>query len=128
MGDAVDRGEGTVLVARGFGGYLELEGNPLRIMRGGWFGYLVTLFGLEGGFVERTVRVDQISSIELDVPMMFFRYIRFSYPGSPAMTGNNIADMLAENSVIMSLVDNRPFFRIVERIEEMMDHAGAPRA
>lgn len=116
------------MVARGFGGYLELEGNRLRILRGGWFGYLVTLFGLEGGFVERTVRVDQISSIELDVPVMFFRYIRFSYPGSPAMTGNNIADMLAENSVIMSLVDNRPFFRIVERIEEMMDHAGAPRA
>jgi hypothetical protein len=128
MGAAVDRGEGTVLVAQGFGGYLELEGNRLRIVRGGWFGYLVTLFGLEGGFVERTVRVDQISSIELDVPVMFFRYIRFSYPGSPAMTGNNIADMLAENSVIMSLVDNRPSFRIAERIEEMMDHAGAPRA
>ena len=128
MGAAVDRGEGTVLVAQGFGGYLELEGNRLRIVRGGWFGYLVTLFGLEGGFVERTVRVDQISSIELDVPVMFFRYIRFSYPGSPAMTGNNLADMLAENSVIMSLVDNRPFFRIVERIEEMMDHGGAPRA
>ena len=124
----MDTGEGTVLVAQGFGGYLELEGNRLRIVRGGWFGYLVTLFGLEGGFVERTVRVDQISSIELDVPVMFFRYIRFSYPGSPAMTGNNIADMLAEDSVIMSLVDNRPFFRIVERIEEMMDHAGAPRA
>lgn len=58
--------------------------------------------------------------------MMFFRYIRFSYPGSPAMTGNNLADMLAENAVIMSLVDNRPFFRIVERIEELMDH-GIPR-
>jgi hypothetical protein len=114
------------MVARGFGGYLELEGNRLRILRGGWFGYLVTLFGLGGGFVERTVRVDQISSIELDVPMLFFRYIRISYPGSPAMTGNNVADMLAENAVIMSLVDNRPFFNIIERVEKLMDHNRLP--
>jgi hypothetical protein len=93
---------------------------------GGWFGYVTTLFGLEGGFVERTLRIDQISSIEMDVPVLFFRYIRFSYPGAPAMTGNNIADMLAENAVIMSLFDNRPFFDIVERVEEMMDRGLRP--
>jgi len=114
-------GDPAVMVARGVGGYLVLQGNRLRLVRGGWFGYFISIFGLEGGFVERTLRIDQISSIEMDVPMLFFHYIRFSYPGAPAMTGNNLADMLAENAVIMSMVDNRPFFHIVERIEEMMD-------
>ena len=28
-------------------GVIAAEGNRLRIVRGGWFGYLVTLFGLE---------------------------------------------------------------------------------
>ncbi|HYH20151.1 MAG TPA: hypothetical protein VD995_16185 [Azospirillum sp.] len=124
-GPAVEDGKGT-LVARGVGGRLELTGNRLRIIKGGVFGYFVTLFGIEGGFVERTVRVSHISSIELDVPVMFFRYIRLSYPGSPVMTGHTFLDMMAENSVLMSLVDNRPFYTLIERVEAMMDAEGAP--
>ncbi|HEY0833661.1 MAG TPA: hypothetical protein VGE72_07100 [Azospirillum sp.] len=123
-GPAVEDGKGT-LVARGVGGRLELTGNRLRIIKGGVFGYIVTLFGIEGGFVERTVRVSHISSIELDVPVMFFRYVRLSYPGSPTMSGHTFLDMMAENAVLMSLVDNRPFYTLIERIEAMMDAEGA---
>lgn len=124
-GPPVVEGKGTY-VARGVGGRLELTGNRLRIVKGGIFGYIITLFGIEGGFVERTVRVSQISSIELDVPVMFFRFIRMSYPGSPTMSGHTFLDMMAENAVLMSLVDNRPFYTLIERIEAMMDAEGAP--
>ncbi|HYD65090.1 hypothetical protein [Azospirillum sp.] len=124
-GPPVVEGKGTY-IARGVGGRLELTGNRLRIVKGGIFGYIITLLGIEGGFVERTVRVSQISSIELDVPVMFFRFIRMSYPGSPTMSGHTFLDMMAENAVLMSLVDNRPFYALVERIEAMMDAEGAP--
>lgn len=110
-----------VLVAKGTGGTLALDGNRLRITKGGWFGILVTLLGIEGGFVERTIRVNLISSIEFDKPAFFFRYVRFSYPGAPELTGSDARDMMAENAVLMSLIDNRMFYVIKERIEELMD-------
>jgi hypothetical protein len=114
-------GKPGVLVAKGTGARLELDGNRLRITKGGWFGVLVTLLGIEGGFVERTIRVNLISSIEFDKPAFFFRYVRFSYPGAPELTGSDARDMMAENAVLMSLIDNRMFYVIKERIEDLMD-------
>ncbi len=110
-----------VLVAQGTGGRLELRGNCLRLIKGGAFGFFVELLGIEGGFVERTIRVSDISAVELDKPALFFRYVRFSYPGSPPLTGNDVEDMMAENALIMSLFDNRNLYRIKERIERSMD-------
>jgi hypothetical protein len=114
----------TTLRAAGFGVTVELEGNRLKISKGGVIGLLEALLGFEGSFAERTLRVDQIAAIEVDRPILFFRYIRISYPGSPQMTGNDQRDSMAENAIPMSFFDNRPFYRIIERIEEMMEAKG----
>ena len=110
-----------MLVAKGTGGRLELRGNRLRLVKGGAFGFFAELLGIEGGFVERTIRVSDISAVELDKPALFFRYVRFSYPGSPPLTGHDLEDMMAENALIMSLFDNRNLYRIKEEIERSMD-------
>ncbi|MBF0094675.1 MAG: hypothetical protein HQL33_05630 [Alphaproteobacteria bacterium] len=114
----------VLVTARGAGGVIELRGNRLRLTRGGFFGFLVTLLGIEGGYVERTIRVSEISAVEIDKPALLFRYIRFSYPGSPQLTGNDLHDMMAENAMLMSLVDNRKFYEIKERLEMIMDARG----
>lgn len=108
------------LVAVGLSGKLELSGNVLRISKGGAFGFLLMVLGMEGGFVERTIRVSDISAVEIENPPFLFRYVRFSYQGAPTQSGNSITDMLAENAVIMSLIDNRMFYKIKERIERSM--------
>jgi len=108
------------LVATGLSGNLELNGNVLRISKGGAFGFLLMVLGLEGGFVERTIRVSDISAVEIENPPFLFRYVRFSYQGAPTQSGNSITDMLAENAVIMSLIDNRMFYKIKAHIERSM--------
>ncbi len=113
--------EQEVLVAKGTGGRLELEGNCLRLTKGGTFGFFLALLGVEGGFVERTIRVSDIAAVEMDKPALFFRYMRFSYPGAPDLTGDDLKDMMAENSLLMSLFDNRGLYRIKERIEHSMN-------
>lgn len=113
--------DGLVLRAKGTGGVIELSGNRLRLTKGGIFGFLATILGIEGGYVERTIRVSEISAVEIDKPALFFRYIRFSYPGAPQLTGNDAHDMMAENAMLMSLIDNRKFYEIKDRIEAMMD-------
>ncbi|MEO5375582.1 MAG: hypothetical protein H7840_15145 [Alphaproteobacteria bacterium] len=113
--------EGWSLTAKGAGGTIELCGNRLLLTKGGIFGFVVTLLGIEGGYVERTIRVSEVSAVEIDKPALLFRYIRFSYPGSPQLTGNNLRDMMAENAILMSLIDNRKFYEIKKRIEKMMD-------
>jgi hypothetical protein len=114
------RARGT-LTAKGFGGSLELQGNRLKISKGGVFGLLVSLLGFEGGFTERVFRVNQISAVEIDKPILFFRYMRISYPGAPQQSGNNLRDVMAENAILMSFFDNRPFYRIIAGIERMME-------
>lgn len=112
--------DNQVLVARGLSGSLELNGNILRISKGGAFGMLLMVLGIEGGFVERSIRVSDISAMEIENPPFLFRYVRFSYQGAPTQSGNSLRDMLAENAVIMSLIDNRMFYKIKDRIERSM--------
>ncbi len=115
------REEEEVLIAQGTGGRLELDGNCLRLTKGGSFGFFLALLGVEGGFVERTIRVSDIAAVEMDKPALFFRYMRFSYPGAPDLTGDDLKDMMAENALLMSLFDNRGLYRIKERIEHSMN-------
>jgi hypothetical protein len=101
-------------------GQLELSGNTLRLTKGGVFSFFITILGISGGYVERTIRVSDISAVEIENPPFLFRYVRFSYQGAPTQSGNDIQDMLAENAMIMSLIDNRMVYRIKERIEQSM--------
>jgi len=111
----------ATLTAVGFGGKLVLHGNRLKVSKGGMFGLLASLMGFEGGFTERVFRISQISAIEIDRPILFFRYLRISYPGAPRQTGNDLRDVMAENAMLMSLFDNRPFYRIIGELERMME-------
>lgn len=114
--------EDQPLVAYGTGVRVELNGNCLHIHKGGAFGFFLALLGHhEGGFMEHTIRISDISAVEVDKPALFFHYIRFSYPGSPELTGNDLHDMLAENALLMSMFDNRAMYRIKERIERSMN-------
>lgn len=108
-------------VAYGLGGRLSIVGNRLMMSKGGLFGVLATMLGFEGAFMERALRISQISAIEIDKPALFLRYMRITYPGAPPQSGNNLRDMMAENSILMSLFDNRPFYRVMARIEALMD-------
>jgi hypothetical protein len=114
------KGNEEVLVAKCLNGQLELSGNTLRLSKGGPFGFFVTILGISGGFVERTIRVSDISAVEIENPPFLLRYVRFSYQGAPTQSGNDIQDMLTENAMIMSLIDNRMVYRIKERIEQSM--------
>jgi len=118
----LENADADTLTAVGFGVRVSLKGNRLKISKGGIVGLLGALLGFEGSFSERTLRIDQISAIEVDKPILFFRYIRVSYPGSPQMTGNDLRDVMAENAIIMSFFDNRAFYRIIKRVEKMMEH------
>jgi hypothetical protein len=109
------------LVAKCIGGRIELHGNVLHIYKGGIFGFLVSLFGIQGGFAERIIPLADISAVDCENPPFLPRYIRFSYQGSPPQTGSNLVDMMAENAMIMGLFDNRPLYRIKAKIEETME-------
>ncbi|MBF0306438.1 MAG: hypothetical protein HQL41_12405 [Alphaproteobacteria bacterium] len=110
-----------ILVARGTGCSVALYENRLRIRRGGALGLLASAMGWENGFAEHTIRVSDISAIDVEKPVLFMRYVRFSYPGAPALTGRELADMMAENAVVMNLFDNRDLYAILARIEGTMD-------
>lgn len=113
--------EAAGLSASGLGGRLSIVGNRLMLTKGGLFGVLATMLGFEGAFMERALRISQIAAIEVDKPALFLRYMRVIYPGAPQQTGNNLRDMMAENAILMSLFDNRPFYRVMARIEAIMD-------
>jgi hypothetical protein len=120
----VKKDKEQVLIAKCLNGQLELSGNTLRLTKGGAFGFFVTLLGITGGYVERTIRVSDISAVEIENPPFLLRYVRFSYQGAPTQSGNDIRDMMAENSMIMSLIDNRMLYRLKRQIEQSMVHRG----
>ena len=46
-------------------------------------------------------------------------FIKFTYPGSPESTGKLAKDAFAENSLIMNIVDNRRFYELKDRIDQL---------
>ncbi|MGH6682923.1 MAG: hypothetical protein ACRECA_03180, partial [Pseudolabrys sp.] len=86
-------------------------------VKGGVFGHAVDLLWLGYGVSENTIPVRAISAVEIVRPLIVPDFIRFSYPGSPSQTGRYIDDALAENALVMSWLDNRPFYRIKAWIE-----------
>src|SRR5687767_5671547 len=105
------------LVAVGTGGRIELVGEELRLIKGGVFGHAVELLWLGYGIIEKSIPLRQISAVDIVKPLFLPGFIRFSYPGGPPETGHYITDALAENTLIMSWYDNRPFYRIKAWIE-----------
>jgi hypothetical protein len=115
-----------IMRASGTGVQVELRGNCLYLRKGGAFGFFVALLGYEGGFAQQTIRVSDISALEVDRAGVFLHYMRISYPGSPHLTGDDWLDMLSENAIILSWFDNRALYGIKEEIERRMGGVLSP--
>jgi len=110
-------GPPPILVAIGIGGRLELTANHIRLVKGGIFGHLFELLWLGTGISDKSIAVREISSVEIVKPILLPDFIRFSYDGSPPGSGRYIEDVLAENALIMNLVDHRAFYAIKDWID-----------
>ncbi len=84
-----------------------------------FLGDLINILGLGYGKVQKTIMIDDISSVSIIRPMLFPDFIVFTYPGSSSVTGNTFTDALKENALIMNLFDNRAFYELKERIQSM---------
>jgi hypothetical protein len=113
-----------LLVAHGTGGRLVLWEDQVWLTKDGLFSSLVNLLGFGAGKISKSIVIDQISSVTIIQPKLFPNFIIFTYPGSPASTGNLMRDALAENALLMSLFDNRPFFEFKELMDRQRGKQG----
>jgi hypothetical protein len=112
-------GEAT-LVACGLGGRLELSRNQLRIIKGGTWGHFVEALHLGYGMMEKRIFLDQISAVEIVKLIIAPDFIRFSYNGSPPVTGHYLGDAFAENALIMNPFDQRKFYALKDRMDQLI--------
>jgi len=110
----------AALVAAGIGGRLELSRNEIRIIKDGAWGYIVEALWLGYGIMEKRIFLDQVAAVEIVQMIIFPSFIRFSYPGSPALTGHYVEDALAENALIMNPFDQRKFYELKGRIDQFI--------
>lgn len=110
----------AMLVARGLGGRLELSRNQLRIYKGGPVGHLVEALHLGYGMIEKRLFLDQIAAVEIVKLIIAPDFIRFSYNGSPVATGHYLDDAFAENALIMNPLDQRKFYALKDRMDQLI--------
>ncbi len=110
-----------MLVARGTGGRLVLWEDRVWLIKDSLFSGFANLFGFGLGKINKSIVINQISSVTIVQPMLFPNFITFTYPGSPASTGNFMRDALAENAMLMNFFDNRRFFELKERMDRLRD-------
>ncbi len=108
-----------LLVAHGTGGRLVLWEDQVWLIKFGLFSCFIKLLGFGFGKVNKSIVIRQISSVTIMQPALFPNFISFTYPGSPASTGNLMRDALAENALMMNFFDNRPFFELKERMDRL---------
>lgn len=117
MPGATDR---PLLVARGFGGRVELHRDRVRIVRDGLVNYALVAMGGQLGQVDTTIAVDKISSVDITTPIVWNDYLTFAYPGSPPQTGRPIVDATAENAIFLNFFDNRAMHDLVRLVQERL--------
>ena len=108
-----------LIVATGIGGRIELLDDRVRLVKDNIFGVFVNLLALGYGTVNKTIAIDEISTISIVRPLLFPDFIKFTYPGSPESSGRTMKDALAENALIMNIVDNRRFYELKDRVDEL---------
>jgi hypothetical protein len=111
---------GPTIVAVGIGGRIELSRNEIRIIKDGAWGYLVETLWLGYGILDKRVFLDQIAAVEIMQMMVLPSFIRFTYQGSPPLTGHYVEDALAENALIMHPFDQRKFYELKDRIDQFI--------
>ncbi len=108
-----------LLVARGTGGRLVLWEDQVWLIKFNLFGGFINLLGFDLGKINKSININQISSVTIVQPMFFPNYITFTYPGSPVSTGNMMQDAFAENALLMNFFDNRRFFELKQRMDSL---------
>ena len=109
-----------IMVARGLGGRLELYPDRVRIVRDGYFNYLLGILARRPALIETTIALEQIAAFDIVHPVLFNDFVYVAYPGSPPLTGHSLQDSTAENALLMNFFDNRKFYTIKRRIDAMI--------
>jgi hypothetical protein len=111
-------------VASGIGGRIELYPSHVRVSKSGFFASVFNIIGYPSAIMENTIMIDRIASVEIVHPILGLSFIHFSYAGAPTRTGLWLRDSFAENGLLLSLVDNRPFHRLVRKLNSLIEEAG----
>ena len=116
------RDDGRLAALHGLGGELILYPDLVRIVRhGAWFTVLNQMFHLERE-MDTSIQLGRLVGVHFVRSLLLVQFLRLTYAGSPAPTGNYLADAFAENAFLFSLADNRPLLGMMHRIA---DAAGA---
>jgi hypothetical protein len=110
-------------VASGIGGRIELYPSYIRVSKGGFFASVFNILGYQSAIMENTIMLERLASVEIVHPILGLSYIHFSYAGAPTRTGLWLRDSFAENGLLLSLVDNRPFHRLVRKLHSLIEEA-----
>jgi hypothetical protein len=108
-----------LLVARGTGGNVALMRDHIVLTKNHLLGDFINIFGLGYGKVQKSIMIDDISSVAIIRPMVFPNFITFTYPGSPSSSGNAFTDALKDNALIMNFLDNRRFYELKAMIHTL---------
>jgi len=111
--------EKPLLVAFGTGGRIELMHDHILLIKDNALGNFINVLGLGYGKVQKSIMIDDISSVTIIRPLFFPDFISFTYPGCPISTGDALGDALKENALIMNLMDNRAFYDLKDRIHTL---------
>jgi hypothetical protein len=113
-------GTAPIMVARGLGGRLELYPDRVRIVRDGYFNYLLAILARRSALIETTIAIEQIAAFDIVHPVLFNDFVFVAYPGSPPLSGHSLQDASAENALLMNFFDNRMFYTIKRQIDAMI--------
>jgi hypothetical protein len=104
----------AILEAHGWGGLIRLYPDRIEIRRIGFLHIVMDLLPLHIPRVDSTIFLDTITAIEVVRPLMLLEYVRFSYAGNPGGHGGYWGSAFSDNAVMMNLLDNRGFYRLIE--------------
>lgn len=100
--------------AYGWGGLIALYPDRVEIRRVGFLHIVMDVLPLHIPRVDSSIFLDTITAIEVIRPLTMIEFVRFNYAGDPGNHGGYWASAFADNAVMMNLLDNRGFYRLIE--------------
>jgi len=101
--------------AHGWGGLIALYPDRVDIRRVGFLHVVMDLLPLRIPRVDSSIFLDTITAIEVVRPLTMVEFVRFSYAGDPSEHGAGYwGAAFSDNAVMMNLLDNREFYRLIE--------------
>ncbi|MCC7274941.1 MAG: hypothetical protein IT561_19905 [Alphaproteobacteria bacterium] len=104
-----------LLQAHGWGGLVALYPDRISIRRIGFLHVVMDILPLHIPRVDSVIFLDTVTAIEVVRPLLLIEVVRFTYAGGPQETaGGYWSAAFADNAVMMNLLDNRKFYRLIE--------------